>query len=196
VNDASTDATGAIIDRLAAQYPYVIGRHHRENQGIGGAVDTGANTASKEYLLLIPADNPIAPEEFGPFLDHLGCGDLILGVRPERVGYPLIPRIASLIYNRVFVPVLFGVHLSDVNWIQLWRTEAFRNGHLKITCKGMTFLLELAIRAQRNGLVIREVPLAMKPRTNRTPSCFRLSFMWRTFREMIDLFRRVHFTGL
>jgi glycosyltransferase involved in cell wall biosynthesis len=196
VNDGSTDGTGAIIDRLAALYPYVIGRHQEKNQGIGRAVHTGADAASKEYLLLIPADNPISPEELSPFLDHLGSGDVIMGVRPERVGYPLVPRAASWIYSRVFVPVLFGVHVSDVNWIQLWRTEAFRKGYLKITCKGMMFLLELAIRAQRNGLVVREVPLAMRPRENRTPSCFRVSFMWRTFVEMLDLFRRVRFTGL
>ena len=42
VNDASTDNTGALIDRLAAEQPFVRAVHHPHNLGIPGAWECGA----------------------------------------------------------------------------------------------------------------------------------------------------------
>lgn len=120
----------------------------------------------------------------------MGHSDIILGVRPERVGYPVFARFASTVYSKVLVPVLFGIRFSDINWIQMWQTRWFHDGTLRVNCKGMVFMLELLIQAQRHNLNVVEVPAPMRKREHGEASCFKISFMWRTFLELMRLFMR------
>ncbi len=61
VDDGSTDATPAILDRLAGLDPR-IRAVHQPNRGIGGALRTGFDRARGGHVTWVPADGQIAPE--------------------------------------------------------------------------------------------------------------------------------------
>jgi biofilm PGA synthesis N-glycosyltransferase PgaC len=56
INDGSSDDTGAILDRLAAELPNLRVIHLAENGGKANALNTGALLAANELLLCIDGD--------------------------------------------------------------------------------------------------------------------------------------------
>lgn len=60
VDDGATDGSGALCDRLAQEDPR-IRVIHQENQGLGGARNTGMAAASGDWLLLVDSDDWIEP---------------------------------------------------------------------------------------------------------------------------------------
>ena len=84
VDDASTDGTGALADRLARDTPELKVLHHVVNRGLGGALQTGFAAATKEWVFYTDSDLPIQMDDaLGavPLTDH---ADAIVGWRKSR----------------------------------------------------------------------------------------------------------------
>lgn len=192
VNDCSTDATGAIADRLAAACPDVLAYHHPVNRGAGQAFKTGLQYAQKEYVMFVPVDNPLDTEDLQAYLPRMPWCDVIVGVRVERVGYPPLGRFASFMYNRIFVPLLFNIGVADVNWIQAYRRSLFTEGVLSFEDTRIFFLVEILVRARMNRLIIGEVPAVMKKRLHGKPTCLKPAVISRTFFDMLRFWRQVY----
>ncbi len=63
VDDGCTDGIcPTICDEYAANHPGLIRVIHQENQGLGGARNTGLEAAKGEYLFFVDSDDSIAPE--------------------------------------------------------------------------------------------------------------------------------------
>ena len=185
VNDASRDNTAAVAGALAGRYRNVRVVHHKVNQGIGGEFRTGVEHAGLDYVILIPADNPFSPDDLAPFLKTMGQADIIAGVRDRREGYSFVLAFLSWMYNRVFIPLLFGLKLKDVNWIQAYRRKIFSEGGIRIEHSGIFFFVEILVKARRLGLVIAEVPCRMKRRVHGRPTISRLPVIIRIFRDAV-----------
>jgi hypothetical protein len=117
--------------------------------------------------------------------------DIVVGVRTERMGYNRFERFASFFYNRILVPLLFNIGVSDVNWIQIYRRKFFEDGTLNVKNTKIFFLVEILVLAKKNRLIIAEVPSKMKRRLYRTPTCTRFSTMWETFWDAIRFFLKM-----
>ena len=61
IDDGSTDGSGALCDRLA-QSDGRVRVIHQENQGLGGARNTGIRAARGDWLLLVDSDDWIEPQ--------------------------------------------------------------------------------------------------------------------------------------
>ena len=188
VNDASTDGTAEIADQLAKQNKNISCYHHHSNLGPGGAFKTGILHATKEYVIFIPFDNPLSADDLKSYLPMIGVCDIIVAVRAKRVGYNTFALFASFFYNRILIPLLFNIGISDVNWIQIYRRRYFEDGTLNIGNTKIFFLVEILIRARQNHMIIAEVPSKMKMRLHGIPTCTRFSVMWETFWDMISFF--------
>ncbi|MEI6437681.1 MAG: glycosyltransferase family 2 protein [Candidatus Omnitrophota bacterium] len=188
VNDASRDGTSALARQLAAGSSRVKVVEHHVNQGIGRAFRTGIENASLDYVILIPADNPPAPDDLRPFLGPMGSFDIIAGVRERREGYTPILAFLSYCYNRIFIPLLFGLRLRDVNWIQAYRRSIFTEGGIRIEHPGIFFFVEVLVKAKRKGFSIIEVPSRMQKRLYGRPTISRLPVIMRIFRDAVGFF--------
>lgn len=75
VDDGSTDKSGAICDRLVSENKDKISIKviHQENEGLGGARNTGIETATGEYLFFIDSDDTIVDgtlQELSNYIDN------------------------------------------------------------------------------------------------------------------------------
>lgn len=192
VNDCSSDTTGEIAGHLEASWPGVRVYHHEVNRGAGQAFKTGLRYAQKEYVMFVPVDNPLDAEDLQAYLLRMPVCDVIVGVRVERVGYPPLGRFASFVYNRICVPLLFNIGVSDVNWIQAYRRSLFSEGTLSFEDTRIFFLVEILVRARMNRLIIGEVPAVMKKRLHGRPTCLKPAVITRTFFDMLRFWQKVY----
>jgi glycosyltransferase involved in cell wall biosynthesis len=191
VNDCSIDDTADRADRLSGTYVNVKVIHHHENTGIGGAFMTGVRSATKDYVMLIPVDNPLKPDDLKAYLARMGVCDIIVGVRAERVGYDPFSSFASFVYNRILVPLFFNIGISDVNWIQAYRRGIFREDCIVPKYTGIFFLVETLVKARQMNLVIVEIPATMSRRFHGTPSSAKIGTMWKTLWDLWSFFLKV-----
>ncbi len=193
VNDASRDKTAVLARQLAQRYRNVKVVDHQFNQGIGRAFRTGIESAAMDYVILIPADNPPSPEDLRPFLGPMGQFDIIAGVRERREGYTPLLAFLSFTYNRVFIPLLFGLRLKDVNWIQAYRRRIFTEGGIRIEHPGIFFFVEVLVKAKRLGFSVIEVPSRMQKRLYGRPTISRIPVILKIFRDAVAFFFKLHF---
>ena len=62
VNDGSTDATAAIADSYARQYPTIVRAIHKENGGHGSGVNRGLQEATGLYFKVVDSDDWVDEE--------------------------------------------------------------------------------------------------------------------------------------
>lgn len=115
VDDGSTDRTGEIADRLAADITEVRTVHHKPNRGYGGALKTGFANARFEWVCFTDSDGQFDFSEIKKFLAKKDEADLVLGYRLSRAdsflrrlytwGWVLLPRLL-LVFLSVIIPTV------------------------------------------------------------------------------------------
>ena len=114
VDDGSTDDTWAVIERMTAQYSFVVGRRHLQNRGIALSWKTGVTTARGDLVAILDADLQYQPEDLlRLYREKLRSNvDVMQGWR-SAVGRDRGPRYY---YSRGFNFLLnaaFGMSLTD-----------------------------------------------------------------------------------
>ncbi len=114
VNDGSRDATGSVIDALAAQHPEVVAVHHAQNRGIAAAWQSGLERARGEYACFIDADLQYLPEDVWRLWREIQAGhaDLVQGYR-SSIGRLRDSRFALSKGLNFLLNTLFGMSLRD-----------------------------------------------------------------------------------
>jgi dolichol-phosphate mannosyltransferase len=113
VNDASTDATAAILDRLAAADPRVRVIHAERNGGHGPALRRAFDESRGTWIFQIDSDGQQVASEFWDLWRRRGDADLVMGMRQIRRNgrhRVLVSAIARYI-NRA----MGGGNIRDVN---------------------------------------------------------------------------------
>ena len=93
INDGSRDATGAILDELAAKDPRLRVIHQAANQGKAVGLTTAALIASSEYLVCIDGDAILDHDAIPWMLQHFESGPRVGAV----TGNPRIRNRSTLI---------------------------------------------------------------------------------------------------
>jgi glycosyltransferase involved in cell wall biosynthesis len=190
VNDCSTDATRSIGERLAREHPLVSCHSLPVNGGSGAALRRGIELSDKEFVIFAPVDNPLTVEDLSAYLLRVDVCDIVVGNRMERVGYTRFARFSSFVYNRILIPLLFNIGVNDVNWIQIYRREHFRNGTLQYQSNRLFYLVEILVKAKKAGLIVAEVPAKMNRRVYGNPTCSKPSVMLLTLWELFRFFTK------
>ncbi len=165
VDDASTDATGAIADELAGADPRLRVLHHQKNRTLGGTLRTGFAAAGKELVLYADADLPFDMQELGRAVRLLDYheADVLSAYRFDRTSEGLRRMLYSFVYNRL-VRSAFGLWLKDVNFgFKLFRRTVLEG--MALRSEGSFIDVELLVRARNAGARIIQIGVDYFPRS-------------------------------
>lgn len=153
VDDGSTDDTAALARDAGAHV--VI---HPFNRGYDGALETGIRTALElgcTFAVTMDADGQHDPTLLGRFGAELEAGaDLVIGIRDQ------MQRWAETVFGSV-AGHLWGIH-DPLCGMKGYRLQCFSNVDQINTY--MSIGTELAVRAAKTGLKIRQLSIKTIPR--------------------------------
>lgn len=187
VDDASTDGTGPIADRLAAEDPRVRVVHHPRNRKLGGAIKTGFATATGDVILYTDADLPFDMAELPRAVRLLReyDADIVSAYRFDRTGEGYLRSIYTFVYN-LLIRTLFDVKARDINFaFKLCRARVF--DHVELRSEGSFIDAELVIRATRLGYEMLQFGVDYFPRTRGVSTLSSPSVITTILREMWQL---------
>jgi glycosyltransferase involved in cell wall biosynthesis len=175
VDDGSRDGTGAIADRLAAEYPDVVRVvHHPVNRGYGAALRSGFGAARYPLVCFTDGDRQFRIADLGLLLDRMGSPtdapaggdasrpDVVVGYRIKRAD-PAI-RLAYARTYRACLRVFFGLRLRDVDCAcKLFRREALEGIRLESGGAFLSAELLIKLRATQRTVVEVGVPHHARP---------------------------------
>jgi glycosyltransferase involved in cell wall biosynthesis len=191
LDDGSTDATAAILARLASVAPSLrIVRH--DNQGHGPTILRGYAMTGGAWVLQIDGDGEIPPDEFPRHWARREPYDLVIGRRTNR-SMPLVRRGVSAV-SRASVRLLFGRGIGDVNVpYRLVRGALLRDRAATLPANLFAPNVILSGLAIRRGWRILEVPVAHVGRRHGTSSLGRFNVLrpaalslWQTVRVALN----------
>ena len=161
VDDASTDGCGGMIDRLADEHPEVVALHHEHNRKLGGALKTGFEAASKEWILYIDSDLPIHMDDAMKAVPLTEDADIVIGWRKSRAE-SWRREFISKVYNGM-IRAFYNLHVTDVNFaFKLFKRAKL--DEILLTAEGSFIDAELLLEMQRIGARFAEIGLDYYPR--------------------------------
>jgi hypothetical protein len=191
VDDASTDATPEIADRLAAADRHVKVVHHPRNRKLGGAMKTGFATAKGDIVLYSDADLPFDMTEVPRALRLMRDydADIVSAYRFDRTGEGYTRAIYTFVYN-VLIRTMFGVKARDINFaFKVCRRRVL--DHVELRSEGSFIDAELIIRATRMGFELLQFGVDYFPRTRGTSTLSSPKIITTIVREMVGLRREL-----
>jgi glycosyltransferase involved in cell wall biosynthesis len=183
VNDASTDRTGEIVARMAADYPVIRVIHNVRNLGSGKSILVGFSAARYELVTHNGIDYPFDLRDLAKMVPLLSEADVVVAARTRRAGYTLYRKFISAT-NVALLNLLFGLGLKDYNFVQLYRREVLNA--VSPVADSTGFLTPgILIRAHELGFRIRQVPVEYHPRTTGVATAGSFRVVWASFRDMM-----------
>ncbi len=156
-------------DDGSAELAQDAGAHvvHELKRGYGSAYIAGFAAASGTYILMADADLTYDFEEIPSFLRELQDGaDMVIGnrmrnIRPgampwhhRYIGNPLLSRTLNLLFHTAVRDAHCGMRAFRRDRLEL----------LQLRTTGMEFASEMVVRAAKERLDIREIPIEYYPR--------------------------------
>lgn len=157
VDDGSGAHTLELLEEIEAQYDKVKIVRHEQNKGYGGALRSGFQAASKEWIFYTDGDAQYDVREMERLIEHAGPDvDVVQGYKIDRHD-PLHRIIIGRIYHWM-VKVAFGLKLRDVDCdFRLIRRTVFDTVNLRhdsgVICA------EMMTKIQRANFRVVEVPV-------------------------------------
>jgi glycosyltransferase involved in cell wall biosynthesis len=140
---------------------------HEPRRGYGSAYMAGFSAARGAYILMADADLTYDFDDIPRFLEALeGGADLVMGDRMDNIQPGAMPWMHRYVGNPALSGILnlfFKTGIRDAHCgMRALRRDALPK--LDLRTPGMEFASEMVIRASKEGLEIREIPIHYHPR--------------------------------
>ena len=185
INDGSVDGTAQVLEDLSREDAHVRPIHHKANRGYGGALQSGFENATREFVFYTDGDGQYDVRELARLLPLMKPGvDVVNGYKSKRAD-SFHRVVIGKIYNRT-ARLLFRLPIRDVDCdFRLIRREALQ-GIGKISTSGAA-CLEMIRKLKANGAVFAEVEVSHYPRIHGRSQFFTFQSLMRTFYDFCGL---------
>jgi len=183
VDNGSADGSAEIAMKHGARVVY------EPEEGYGNAYLCGFQEARGDIIVMGDADGTYPFKTMPEFIEPIlsGRADFVIGSRLKGNILPgAMPWLHRCIGNPLLTKTLnafFGTNISDAHCgMRAIRKDAL--GKLNLKTSGMEFASEMVIKAAKNGLRIKEVPITYCPRKSGMPKLHSTLDGWRHLRFM------------
>ena len=188
VDDGSTDETGLIADRIAAEHERVRVIHHPRNLGYGSALQSGFRAAGKELVFYTDGDAQFDIAEMPALLPLMEDYDIVSCYRIDRKD-SIVRAVGGRLWTRIN-GWLFSLRIRDVDCaFKLYKRKIFDDIEMEST--GALIDTEILARAKRKGYRIAQQGVHHYPRTAGTQTGANPRVVFRAFKELWRLRRRI-----
>ena len=194
VNDGSQDDTAAVLEGMRGLYgPGLRVVTHQRNRGYGGALRSGFEAATREFVFYTDGDSQYDVGELPRLLDLVGPETgLVNGYKLER--HDPAHRIwIGKAYN-FCARLLFRIRIRDIDCdYRLIRRALLERIHL--TSTSGTICVELVRKLEMTGCEVVETGVHHYPRLYGKSQFFRVRSLATTLYELVGLWVRVVILG-
>ncbi len=190
VDDGSRDNTPEVANQLVQKYPGVRYIRHKKNQGYGGAVKTGLQSAKLDWIFFTDGDGQFDTREIELLLPHTETHDFIAGYRIKRQDN-FIRSLNALAWGTL-VRTLFGLQgkVRDIDCaFKLFQRRVVDQTEFKAS--GAMISTELLAHAKKLGMKFKEVGVHHYPRIAGTQTGANPGVILRAFKELFKLYRQL-----
>ncbi len=163
IDNGSSDNTANIARSMNA---FVV---YEPLKGYGNAYRSGFKVVNGDIIVMGDADNSYDFNEIPKLLQEIEKADFVIGNR-VHLKKGSIPYIHSKIGKPLFsflLKNLFNLPISDSH-CGFGAIKKDSLNRLKLKSSGMEFASEILIKAKKNNLVIREIPITYYPRIGKS----------------------------
>ncbi|HYB15938.1 MAG TPA: glycosyltransferase family 2 protein [Streptosporangiaceae bacterium] len=165
VDDASTDGTAEVIDRLHDER--LIKLRHPANRGKTAAILTAAAAATGDYMVPLDADLEYQPEEIPALLGPVLGGEAEVVYGSRGFGSHSAYSFWYVMGNKAvttFANILFNAYIADLETcFKLMPLDLLRS--LNITSSGFGMEAEITGKLLARGIRPFEVPITYRARS-------------------------------
>ncbi len=189
IDDASTDFSRRVLERLAKEYPKLKLVFHQKNLGYGGALRSGFEKAKYELVFYTDGDGQYDIKELPLFLSLMTKDvDFINGIKMSRHD-PTYRLVIGNIYS-FLTRWLFWVPIYDIDCdFRLIRKRVIKKLNLK--CSSGAICIELVKKAQIAGARFRQVSVHHLERKFGVSQFFRINRIFQTLSEVFLLWLNI-----
>ena len=190
VDDGSRDGTARVLAELRLVHgPKLRVITHEVNRGYGGALRTGFEAATKDYVFYTDGDGQYdvgeLPLLLAKALPHIG---LVNGYKLDRHD-PWHRILIGRVYN-TFARALFRIEIRDIDCdYRVIQRDLLKD--LRLTSTSGTICVELVRKLELSGCGITEVGVHHLPRLHGRSQFFRVRALLATFAQLLRLYVRL-----
>jgi glycosyltransferase involved in cell wall biosynthesis len=188
IDDGSTDRTGAIMERLAAELPNMRVIHNDPNMGLGASYQRGVKEARLEYVMMLCGDGGVPASSLPPIIEKIGSADIVV---PYMVNLRAIKTPTRYAISRCYTGLLnlmSGQHLNYYNGLPVHRRSLLRQ--INMTSSGFGFQGEILVKLLKSGCSYVEVGVEGAEATNKS-SVFRVKNLASVTKTLLKLLREL-----
>ena len=185
VDDGSTDASVAVLERLADEIPELRIVRHEANRGYGGALMSGFAAATADWVFYTDGDAQYDATELTRCIDVVRPDvDIVQGFKLSR-GDSWYRKLIGRTYHHT-VRVLFRLRVRDTDCdFRLIRRSLL--DRVELTSTSGVICVEMMRRFQVAGARFAEVGVSHYERPHGRSQFFRLPAIARSARQLVEL---------
>ena len=181
VNDGSSDNTRGIVEEISSKNPSVILVNHEVNRGYGGALLSGFEKASLDYIFFMDSDGQFNISDLDRMLPSVNERDVLIGYREDRADSSV--RSLNAWLYAMYIYVMFGLKVKDMDCaFKVFPRDSYLSVR-PILSGGALFTAEFLIKLKKNGYKLVEFPVHHYPRQFGTQSGANIKVILRMFKE-------------
>jgi glycosyltransferase involved in cell wall biosynthesis len=188
INDGSTDDTLQELERLKATYPDLKIITHQNNKGYGGALISGIENATKNWVFYTDGDAQYHLDDLEALWPAKNGYDVVNGYKISRSDKKF-RKLAGFLYSS-FIRRIFKTPINDIDCdYRLMNGDMLRS--LDLSCNSGAITIELIKKLQLKGAKFTEVPVHHYNRTYGKSAFFTIANILKTFNDELKLINKL-----